>query len=118
MGLDTRKIPTEKELKKMMKEYTEIRYTWKDKDVLKVKKKGEKAEIEIKEGRKIVKMSELKKTSEFQDFSDAHDALQKYVKKQDIKVVRDHCHFEGKFRGAAHNHCNRLFRKTYSFLGP
>ena len=25
--------------------------------------------------------------------------------------VRDHCHFSGKFRGAAHNKCNLLFRK-------
>ena len=28
-------------------------------------------------------------------------------------MVRDHCHFTGKFRGAAHNHCNRQYRKTY-----
>ena len=27
------------------------------------------------------------------------------------KKVRDHCHFSGKFRGAAHNSCNLLFRK-------
>jgi len=25
--------------------------------------------------------------------------------------VRDHCHYSGKFRGAAHNSCNLLFRK-------
>jgi len=25
--------------------------------------------------------------------------------------VRDHCHFSGQFRGAAHNKCNLLFRK-------
>jgi len=25
--------------------------------------------------------------------------------------VRDHCHYSGKFRGAAHNQCNLLFRK-------
>ena len=27
------------------------------------------------------------------------------------KKVRDHCHHSGKFRGAAHNKCNLLFRK-------
>ena len=29
----------------------------------------------------------------------------------DEKKVRDHCHFTGKFRGAAHNKCNLDFRK-------
>jgi len=28
-----------------------------------------------------------------------------------IKKVRDHCHFTGKYRGAAHQKCNALFRK-------
>ena len=27
------------------------------------------------------------------------------------KNVRDHCHYSGKFRGAAHNKCTSLFRK-------
>jgi len=27
------------------------------------------------------------------------------------KKVRDHCHYSGKFRGAAHNKCNLLFQK-------
>ena len=27
------------------------------------------------------------------------------------KKVRDHCHFTGKFRGAAHNICNLQFKK-------
>ena len=27
------------------------------------------------------------------------------------KKVRDHCHYSGKFRGAAHNQYNLLFRK-------
>ena len=28
------------------------------------------------------------------------------------KVVRDHCHYTGKFRGAAHNSCNLRLRRT------
>ena len=28
------------------------------------------------------------------------------------KKVRDHCHFTGKYRGAAHNRCNLQFKKT------
>ena len=31
--------------------------------------------------------------------------------KKDDKKVRDHCHFTGKYRGAAHDSCNRLYRK-------
>ena len=30
---------------------------------------------------------------------------------KDDKKVRDHCHYTGKFRGAAHNSCNLKFRK-------
>ena len=30
---------------------------------------------------------------------------------EDDKKVRDHCHFTGKYRGAAHNSCNLKFRK-------
>ena len=36
---------------------------------------------------------------------------QKRFKKKD-KKVQDHCHFTGKFRGAAHNNCNLEFQKT------
>ena len=31
--------------------------------------------------------------------------------KQDDKKVRDHCHFTGRYRGAAHNSCNLKYRK-------
>ena len=27
--------------------------------------------------------------------------------------MRDHCHWTGKFRGAAHQKCNIMYRKTY-----
>ena len=30
---------------------------------------------------------------------------------EEKKKVRDHCHFTGKFRGAAHEKCNLQFRK-------
>ena len=32
--------------------------------------------------------------------------------KENDKKVRDHCHISGKFRGAAHNICNKNFRLT------
>ena len=114
MELDTRKIPTEKDLNKALKEFDAIRYTWNSMAVLNFNKKGKKVKIHMKRDRKIVKWTELKKTHEFQEFSDAMDVLKKYTKDNDCAVVRDHCHFTGAFRGAAHNHCNRQYRKTYN----
>ena len=32
---------------------------------------------------------------------------------EEDKRVRDHCHVTGKYRGAAHNECNRNFRLTH-----
>ena len=39
------------------------------------------------------------------------------IKIDDIKV-RDHCHFSGKFRGAAHKSCNLNFKLNYRFKVP
>lgn len=101
-------------MEKKLNEFEDIKYTWKGNPVLSMKKKGKvKVIIQMKDETKTVKFSVLKKTPEYQEFCNAHDALAKYIKKNDCTVVRDHCHFTGEFRGAAHNHCNRQFRKTF-----
>ena len=47
-------------------------------------------------------------------FTQAKEKLSKYLKDNNKNViVRDHCHWTGKFRGAAHQECNLLYRKTY-----
>ena len=37
-----------------------------------------------------------------------------YLQENNNVVVRDHCHYTGKFRGAAHQNCNLQFRKSYT----
>ena len=97
--LDIRKVPTEKELDKVLNKYEDIKYTWKDNPVLTLKKKGKgKVQIQMKDETKTVNLSELKKTEEYQILLDANEALKNYIKKNDCRVVRDHCHFTGKFR--------------------
>ena len=57
------------------------------------------------------KMLPLTKKEEY-EFENAKICwiCQKGFEKKD-KKVRDHCHFTGKFRGAAHNKCNLQFKK-------
>ena len=47
---------------------------------------------------------------EFAAATECH-ICRKYFTKDDVRV-RDHCHITGKYRGAAHNRCNRSFRLT------
>ena len=35
--------------------------------------------------------------------------LQKLAKTNNYRIVRDHCHYTGKYRGAAHSICNSKF---------
>ena len=53
-----------------------------------------------------------KKISE-EKFQQAKEKLLDYLRNNNEVVVRDHCHWTGKFRGAAHQKCNLMYRKTY-----
>ena len=51
---------------------------------------------------------------EFQSATECHiceEKLSRDKKSKEIFKVRDHCHFTGKYRGAAHNECNLKCRK-------
>ena len=46
-------------------------------------------------------------------FDDAKQNLLKYLKENKNVIVKDHCHWTGKFKGAAHQQCNLMYRKSY-----
>ena len=46
-------------------------------------------------------------------FKKAKVELKAFLKKNNHIIVRDHCHWTGKFRGAAHQHCNIMYRRTF-----
>ena len=43
------------------------------------------------------------------------DSQKKFAKDKKYGKVRDHCHFTGKYRGAAHSICNLKFKVTVVF---
>ena len=47
---------------------------------------------------------------EFEAATECH-ICQKYFTEKNVRV-RDHCHYTGKYKGAAHNNCNINFRLT------
>ena len=55
-----------------------------------------------------------KDQKDFQSATKCHICEQKLFKDKEtgkILKVRDHCHFTGEYRGAAHNECNLKFKK-------
>ena len=43
---------------------------------------------------------------------EAKSKLREYLKHNNDIVMRDYCHWTGGFRGAAHQYCNLMYRKT------
>ena len=91
--IDIRRIPTTREIKRALKEYSGVRLTWRGKEVSRHQKRN-KNEIKIEVGSSIhiVKKTELKNKSAYQNFIDVNSHLLQYIKKMDCSVVRDHCH--------------------------
>lgn len=58
----------------------------------------------------IISVKEKKKRNKRS--TSCHICRKKNTKKSYI-YVRDHCHVTGKYRGSAHNTCNKSFRLTY-----
>ena len=46
-------------------------------------------------------------------FTRSKQELIAYLRNNNKVIVRDHCHWTGEFRGAAHQSCNIMYRKTY-----
>ena len=51
---------------------------------------------------------------EFAAATECH-IYQKYFTEDDVRV-RDHCHITGIYKGAAHNKCNRSFKRLIRYL--
>ena len=71
-----RRIPTAREIKRALKEYCGVRYTWRGKEVSRHQNRN-KNEIKIEVGSSIyiVKKTELKNTSAYQNFIDVNSHL-------------------------------------------
>ena len=61
-------------------------------------------------------IEKMKSPENFDDgkFMEGNINIKENLKANNPFVVRYHCHFTGKYRGAAHQHCNIIYRKTYT----
>ena len=59
-----------------------------------------------------MKYDETKNVSPNEEWTKAKALLLKYLQKNNNVVVRDHDHFTGEFRGAAHQYCNLNYKKS------